>query len=250
MRGEHTPLLSRTSRRVGSSPHARGAPSTSATWSAARGIIPACAGSTRARCGPGPWSGDHPRMRGEHTPLLSRTSRRVGSSPHARGAPSTSATWSAARGIIPACAGSTRARCGPGPWSGDHPRMRGEHASARPPARRGWDHPRMRGEHENTEHDVMTVQGSSPHARGAHSVYLAARSLGGIIPACAGSTPRACGRSLGSRDHPRMRGEHAANNASRGGVGGSSPHARGALSLQMAEARELGIIPACAGSTL
>ena len=249
MRGEHIPCAMAFCSRLGSSPHARGAQHADRVGGNASGIIPACAGSTALLSLVVAAGQDHPRMRGEHRASRGGQCGAKGSSPHARGALVYEMCRLNPSGIIPACAGSTRARCGPGPWSGDHPRMRGEHASARPPARRGWDHPRMRGEHENTEHDVMTVQGSSPHARGAHSVYLAARSLGGIIPACAGSTPRACGRSLGSRDHPRMRGEHAANNASRGGVGGSSPHARGALSLQMAEARELGIIPACAGST-
>ena len=93
------------------------------------------------------------------------------------------------------------------------------------------DHPRMRGEHAD--------------------VVAAARPWLGIIPACAGSTSalaRAHARSVGSsphargaprrlprlhprgRDHPRMRGEHAG--------------------ADRARLPDIGIIPACAGSTI
>ena len=53
----------------------------------------------------------------------------------------------------------------------------------------------------------------------------------GIIPACAGSTRRPFTAVSVSRDHPRMRGEHAQPWAPSTMAQGSSPHARGAQYL-------------------
>ncbi len=50
-------------------------------------------------------------------------------------------------------------------------------------------------------------------------------------------------------DHPRMRGEHVPITKSWRELGGSSPHARGALSHVTSGGDKTGIIPACAGST-
>ena len=50
------------------------------------GIIPACAGSTKADKAVSRKVGDHPRMRGEHLYAIFRSSFDAGSSPHARGA--------------------------------------------------------------------------------------------------------------------------------------------------------------------
>ena len=67
MRGEHELSAVLPLRRTGSSPHARGAPCPTCRETAPSGIIPACAGSTtRYIRFPRP-SGDHPRMRGEHS---------------------------------------------------------------------------------------------------------------------------------------------------------------------------------------
>ena len=93
-----------------------------------------------------------------------------GSSPHARGAPIGLHAVDEARGIIPACAGSTPARRGA--W------------------RRPWDHPRMRGEHSFVMGGVFCWPGSSPHARGALEEAIGDAQQPGIIPACAGSTCR------------------------------------------------------------
>ena len=90
---------------------------------------------------------DHPRMRGEHPDLLRIYLDATGSSPHARGAPLAVTVDARFRGIIPACAGSTRPAF-----------------LLLPPGR---DHPRMRGEHGKTVDTVVYPQGSSPHARGA-----------------------------------------------------------------------------------
>ena len=52
---------------------------------------------------------DHPRMRGEHDNADGKNYVLLGSSPHARGAHAHHLGEPGAEGIIPACAGSTRA---------------------------------------------------------------------------------------------------------------------------------------------
>ena len=132
-------------------------------------------------------------------------------------------------GIIPACAGSTARRVSS--WGA--PR----------------DHPRMRGEHSSATYSSRDLPGSSPHARGAREREARRVGLAGIIPACAGSTSRPSSQSRWRRDHPRMRGEHAAPCCLGGSSTGSSPHARGAQAYAAATEILKGIIPACAGST-
>ena len=92
-----------------------------------------------------------------------------------------------------------------------------------------WDHPRIRGEHVYHYVPVAGREGSSPHTRGAPRRRPARRRCPGIIPAYAGSTPGSSTIGAGSRDHPRIRGEHCA--------------------LRRTSRIGLGIIPAYAGST-
>ena len=72
---------------------------------------------------------------------------RWGSSPHVRGAPGGDGLECRGIGIIPACAGSTI-------------------KVVERRSRRG-DHPRMCGEHFRRVIVASTLQGSSPHVRGA-----------------------------------------------------------------------------------
>ena len=229
MRGEHLPAAHRLVRLRGSSPHARGALSSRPERSPSARIIPAYAGSTGS--GSGGWRRrrDHPRMRGEHGGWRCRFPSAPGSSPHARGAPRQGGPDAEHRGIIPACAGSTRCR-----W----------------PARRSCrDHPRMRGEHRRGASDMAAKLGSSPHARGAQAGTVAELATPGIIPACAGSTHSRAWRMRTRGDHPRMRGEHAIFASSCSYAMGSSPHARGARTSVSEKNGGGRIIPACAGST-
>ena len=170
MRGEHRKVSVTVPAKRGSSPHARGALETVKSRGGGPGIIPACAGSTCAACLWCRHTRDHPRMRGEHSRIASPGVYSVGSSPHARGARDGAVERRALQGIIPACAGSTALLSGLRISLQDHPRMRGEHLSARLAS--------------------ATHGGSSPHARGALIGKVSGKLLHGIIPACAGSTRR------------------------------------------------------------
>ena len=152
---------------------------------------------------------DHPRMCGEHDGSKTCTINDVGSSPHVRGAHHDTGDGRLRGGIIPACAGSTISIVAALPLIRDHPRMCGEHVEA---------------------------------------VICGVLDCG-IIPACAGSTATLDGRASPSRDHPRMCGEHWGWTPVKCSLVESSPHVRGALAIVSHYDGDVGIIPACAGST-
>ena len=133
-------------------------------------------------------------------------------------------------GIIPAYAGSTQ-RC---------------LFSCFP----SWDHPRVCGEHFNFYHQNSNHQGSSPRMRGALGYGALSVHRDGIIPAYAGSTSTPRALSLGSRDHPRVCGEHWGTTRRVFPPRGSSPRMRGARARDWCHQLVRGIIPAYAGSTL
>ena len=108
----------------------------------------------------------------------------------------------------------------------------------------------MRGEHCQCVGLVLLLKGSSPHARGTPANTLRQRTVNGIIPACAGNTSVAVCAAGNTRDHPRMRGEHAGLVCFVVGRWGSSPHARGTQPAGRIQYDSKGIIPACAGNTL
>ena len=151
-------------------------------------IIPACAGSTHNPRRSSGANRDHPRMRGEHTRTPAPLVCNLGSSPHARGARRSEGRSDGLRGIIPACAGSTKTS-----WCST--------TALR-------DHPRMRGEHHFSRQAVRLLPGSSPHARGAQQIDCSKYEAMRIIPACAGSTVGLAAIVDCLQDHPRMRGEH------------------------------------------
>ena len=152
-----------------------------------------------------------------------------GSSPHTRGALVVLVVERLRVGIIPAYAGSTQ-------WTASCTR---------------WfrDHPRIRGEHTVPAHWGRIGRGSSPHTRGAPQNAQHGGEFERIIPAYAGSTWPSGSPGTWLRDHPRIRGEHAAGWFLAGRSAGSSPHTRGARSRRLAVGGPRRIIPAYAGST-
>ena len=189
IRGEHTVVITAPGRLVGIIPAYAG--STAAGASRASGpadhprirgehvgflfrvavgnrIIPAYAGSTctSRRLGAPRW--DHPRIRGEHCQLPGDRDKVSGSSPHTRGARTPVTATSTWPRIIPAYAGSTAIVDFSITATGDHPRIRGEHAA--PPG------------------TILQTRGSSPHTRGARDDIVVRLVHVGIIPAYAGST--------------------------------------------------------------
>ena len=153
-----------------------------------------------------------------------------GSSPHTRGAHRSMDGQTRGRRIIPAYAGSTSRRLETASFKRDHPRIRGEHA---------WGYPKL-----------CSGTGSSPHTRGARRLGVPGALDCRIIPAYAGSTSPSPRPRTGSRDHPRIRGEHWRSASKRPRIPGSSPHTRGAHHRLHRHAHRMGIIPAYAGSTL
>ena len=93
------------------------------------GIIPAYAGSTLTVTRGTRWTGDHPRICGEHHLFVLLAQHREGSSPHMRGAPTEALKPDTISGIIPAYAGSTIPSTVHITLPGDHPRICGEHGN-------------------------------------------------------------------------------------------------------------------------
>ena len=124
-------------------------------------------------------------------------------------------------------------------------------STTRPPAstKTCRDQPRTRREHLESEHDLLVIQGSAPHAWGAQ-VELTGVGLGhGISPARAESTRSRPAATLGRRDQPRTCGEHELVTLIPVVTPGSALHTRGALRKPSAAICTAGISPAHAGGT-
>ena len=167
-------------------------------------------------------------MRGERTIEDRGRARVIGSSPHARGTPVDARSRSCSRRFIPACAGNAARR---------HP--------VRP---RRPVHPRMRGERAELNQKLGHAAGSSPHARGTHSMDASVDRHHRFIPACAGNAREQCRRGRLRSVHPRMRGERALTIGGAVLAAGSSPHARGTRLRRDRAALVARFIPACAGN--
>ena len=88
-------------------------------------------------------------------------------------------------------------------------------------------HPRSRGEHKSVYARIQITPGSSPLARGTHTVYQCHHARVGLIPARAGNTSSGSAPAKSSRAHPRSRGEHEQCGRFLDVSLGSSPLARG-----------------------
>ena len=153
-----------------------------------------------------------------------------GSSPPARGTPTSQPQQMRSGRFIPARAGNTRYNVYCLSCPTVHPRPRGEHTLKSPwkvfpvrfiPARAGNTfrcktseqsstvHPRPRGEHCETRGRDRLRLGSSPPARGTRSTFGGCGCLSRFIPARAGNTWESLFTNLDPATvHPRPRGEH------------------------------------------
>ena len=228
-RGVYARRRRRSGHRRGSSPLARGLQAILWTAWPWRRIIPARAGFTDGDVPAGEAGWDHPRSRGVYAGEPAPATARRGSSPLARGLHVCVTRVTVRPRIIPARAGFT--------------------GLSRGPAAAPRDHPRSRGVYFRRLCFVVCVLGSSPLARGLPIPDSVQDVLVGIIPARAGFTRGKSCPWRPSPDHPRSRGVYVRLHGDQGGVGGSSPLARGLLFVTSWARDYTRIIPARAGFT-
>ena len=185
--GEHPKAVPLTEASAGSSPRMRGTPERHHVAPRQGGIIPAYAGNTRRSSNAPSPTRDHPRVCGEHTPLVECPVTDQGSSPRMRGTPRIGVESAASPGIIPAYAGNTGVIDLTGQRFEDHPRVCGEHSHEleHVVALQGSS-PRMRG--TPVLLCVCSFVGSSPRMRGTQTIEPVHERVRGIIPAYAGNT--------------------------------------------------------------
>ena len=268
--GEHPQLTGGDVQKAGSSPRMRGTHVCKLVFSTCKGIIPAYAGNTPVKIGWHVGYGDHPRVCGEHLPLVSSSAASAGSSPRMRGTPHPGQTRPRRHGIIPAYAGNTSHRPSETRSTWDHPRVCGEHWIDRSgtPQYLGSS-PRMRGTQSHCRPCMRHIgiipayagntsaawccsrpPGDHPRVCGEHTLNrIDGQTDVGIIPAYAGNTISSAWRISPDRDHPRVCGEHHQPIRLQGIELGSSPRMRGTLDAAERVVRFRGIIPAYAGNT-
>ena len=171
------------------------------------GLIPACAGKTRVNDHGCPCAGAHPRVCGENAGLGSFAFAFVGSSPRVRGKHMNRLTDVQDARLIPACAGKTE-----NPADNRHggliPACAGKTASISTTREEYPAHPRVCGENFPSPQATPRLPGSSPRVRGKRGTRPARRPAVGLIPACAGKTPRTRESPLEPGAHPRVCGEN------------------------------------------
>ncbi len=154
----------------GSPPRTRGEVTGSDLNERRAGITPAYAGrrAPNDRSHTRQW--DHPRVRGEKDTEEARSETVKGSPPRTRGEAKILAGQRSRFGITPAYAGRSLPASAPPSTSGDHPRVRGEKASA--------------------ESSVSSLRGSPPRTRGEAWEEDMGLATIGITPAYAGRSDR------------------------------------------------------------
>ena len=160
--------------------------------------------------------------------MYSLDGKQLGSPPRARGVVDYIKAKCGLPGITPAGAGS-----GSTPWA--------------------WflgsrDHPRGRGEWASIHSALEAAGGSPPRARGVVHGTVHLGKVDRITPAGAGSGSTPWAWFLGSRDHPRGRGEWVDRNGVDTYFWGSPPRARGVVNGRERPGHGAGITPAGAGS--
>ena len=192
-------------------------------------LIPARAGNTVLAAERMSRASAHPRSRGEHRPIIDRNAWLSGSSPLARGTRHVLSVTERLPRLIPARAGNTSWGVFLVAWVSAHPRSRGEHSSSR-----AW---------------TRKLRGSSPLARGTLSSVEGDCDLHRLIPARAGNTLKSRLMFQLVAAHPRSRGEHTPVRSMMSIHPGSSPLARGTLTVPVPVKTAVRLIPARAGNT-
>ena len=206
-RGEYRPAVLCDDARDGSSPLSRGIRRMGAVSHRNGRIIPALAGNTVFGQYKHDTDTDHPRSRGEYSPMRCCSPPRKGSSPLSRGIHPSGRRAASQTRIIPALAGNT------------------VDGTDRQGIRR--DHPRSRGEYKLRWLRLVRQGGSSPLSRGIPAVTAAQNPTFRIIPALAGNTSSQSARAATPSDHPRSRGEYLPVEDVGDSPEGSSPLSRG-----------------------
>ena len=155
-------------------------------------------------------------------------------------------------GIIPAYAGNTTLLPLVGTtMTGSSPHTRGTLLQTISCARLSRDHPRIRGEHRAGLEAVLVLRGIIPaYAGNTSSTFAPEVGLKGSSPHTRGTPPSAPPTSTPSRDHPRIRGEHAYLKTLTKLTSGIIPAYAGNTSHGSAHGFDsTGIIPAYAGNT-
>ncbi len=229
LRGDHSPAGRAVTRSLGTPPPARGPPGWSGRRRRPERNTPACAGTTAGpACLPaaGP---EHPRLRGDHDLEVFAAFQCGGTPPPARGPPGEERDDPGVGRNTPACAGTTFARCKRSGCPPEHPRLRGDHSA--PGARRS------------------RKAGTPPPARGPRHGRLDRGADVRNTPACAGTTPTAESPKPGTKEHPRLRGDHGWMGADQPAPGGTPPPARGPPGERLVLRDGRRNTPACAGTT-
>ena len=180
--------------------------------SALRGSSPHTRGTPTSRRRSTTTSGDHPRIRGEHSPIQKRLPLQWRIIPAYAGNTNThKQELHISMGSSPHTQGTPCPRLSAWRWPQDHPRIRGEHVRQGCRQQKGAGIiPAYAGNTRAGRATRPLWRGSSPHTRGTRISRNSCMPMG--------------------RDHPRIRGEHA-------GAVDQRPD-------------QLGIIPAYAGNTV
>ena len=110
-------------------------------------------------------------------------------------------------------------------------------------------HPRSRWEHKSVPVPETSLPGSSPLARGTPLFIVLEEGSLRLIPARAGNTVKCQAPLVNFPAHPRSRGEHSTVFHAVTSAPGSSPLARGTLSVESRGSCAGRLIPARAGNT-
>ena len=173
----------------GSSPRVRGKPHPGSYSQSSCGLIPACAGKTLSHPHFRGENGAHPRVCGENLGQDPLPPVEVGSSPRVRGKRPGRLGQVFRVWLIPACAGKSSPE-----------KKRSAHGRA---------HPRVCGENVLTLNTSRKETGSSPRVRGKRPAGGREGADVGLIPACAGKTPRPRHSKIRLWAHPRVCGENS-----------------------------------------